>query len=81
MDQTIVSTALPTVIRELGNAGNLYAWVGSAYLLMAACVAPLVSSRASDGNLLAPGQSLLTVTAFIYSMESLAMCLAESPCS
>lgn len=39
LDQTIVATALPTLVRELGGA-SAYSWVGSAYLLMAACLAP-----------------------------------------
>ncbi|KAF7363558.1 putative transporter C3H1.06c [Mycena sanguinolenta] len=40
MDQTIVATALPTIVEELGG-GKLYSWVGSAYLLAAAALAPL----------------------------------------
>lgn len=44
LDQTIVSTALPTLVRELGGAGS-YGWVGSAYLLMAACECITCSRR------------------------------------
>ncbi|SJL00547.1 related to multidrug resistance proteins [Armillaria ostoyae] len=40
MDQTIVATALPTIVEELGD-GNNYSWVGSAYLLAAATLSPL----------------------------------------
>ncbi|KAJ6502423.1 major facilitator superfamily domain-containing protein [Mycena sanguinolenta] len=40
MDQTIVATALPTIVEELGG-GKLYSWVGSSYLLAAATLAPL----------------------------------------
>jgi len=40
LDQTIVSTALPTIIRDLGGSSG-YSWVGTAYLLMAACLTPL----------------------------------------
>lgn len=32
LDQTIVSTALPTIVRDIGGQSG-YAWVGSAYLL------------------------------------------------
>lgn len=39
LDQTIVAVALPRLVEEIGGA-NLYNWVGSAYLLMAACLAP-----------------------------------------
>jgi len=40
LDQTIVSTALPTIIRDLGGSSG-YSWVGTSYLLMAACLTPL----------------------------------------
>ncbi|KAF5343581.1 hypothetical protein D9758_012981 [Tetrapyrgos nigripes] len=40
MDQTIVATALPTIVSELGGGSN-YSWVGSAYLLAAATFSPL----------------------------------------
>ncbi|KAK0483776.1 MFS general substrate transporter [Armillaria novae-zelandiae] len=40
MDQTIVATALPTIVEDLGD-GNNYSWVGSAYLLAAATLSPL----------------------------------------
>ncbi|KAF7338188.1 MFS general substrate transporter [Mycena venus] len=40
MDQTIVATALPTIVEKLGG-GKLYSWVGSAYLLAAAALGPL----------------------------------------
>ncbi|KAJ7097805.1 MFS amino acid permease [Mycena belliarum] len=40
MDQTIVATALPTIVDKLGG-GSLYSWVGSSYLLAAATLSPL----------------------------------------
>ncbi|TFK30129.1 MFS general substrate transporter [Coprinopsis marcescibilis] len=40
LDQTIVATALPTIVGDLGG-GNLYSWVGSAYLLAGASLSPL----------------------------------------
>ncbi|KAK7467253.1 hypothetical protein VKT23_004310 [Stygiomarasmius scandens] len=40
MDQTIVATALPTIVGDLGG-GKDYSWVGSAYLLAAATLSPL----------------------------------------
>ncbi|KAG6370083.1 MFS general substrate transporter [Boletus reticuloceps] len=40
LDQTIVATALPTIVSHLGG-GNNYSWVGSAYLLGAAAFGPL----------------------------------------
>jgi len=40
LDQTIVATALPTIVAKLGGGQN-YSWVGSAYLLAAASLSPL----------------------------------------
>ncbi|KAF9265497.1 MFS general substrate transporter [Marasmius fiardii PR-910] len=40
IDQTIVATALPTIVSDLGG-GNNYSWVGSAYLLASASLSPL----------------------------------------
>ncbi|KAG8949458.1 hypothetical protein FRC04_008557 [Tulasnella sp. 424] len=40
LDQTIVGVALPTIVRDLGSSSG-YAWVGSAYLLVASALAPL----------------------------------------
>ncbi|KZO93352.1 MFS general substrate transporter [Calocera viscosa TUFC12733] len=45
LDQTIVSTALPTIVSELGGAAD-YEWIGTAYLLTATCVAPLYGKLA-----------------------------------
>ncbi|GJE95150.1 MFS general substrate transporter [Phanerochaete sordida] len=46
LDQTIVATALPTIVAKLGG-GSEYSWVGSAYLLAAAALGPLYG-KASD---------------------------------
>lgn len=40
VDQTIIATALPTIVSDLGGGRN-YSWVGSAYLLAAAALSPL----------------------------------------
>jgi MFS family permease len=40
LDQTIVSTALPTIVGELGGLGSL-SWVVTAYLLTSTIVVPL----------------------------------------
>jgi EmrB/QacA subfamily drug resistance transporter len=40
LDQTIVSTAMPTIIREL-NGLNLYAWVTTSYLLTSTVMVPI----------------------------------------
>ena len=40
LDQTIVSTALPTIVSDLGGLDHL-SWVVTAYLLTSTVVAPL----------------------------------------
>ncbi|KAL4068097.1 MFS general substrate transporter [Scleroderma citrinum] len=40
LDQTIVATALPTIVAQLGG-GNKYNWVGSAYMLAAGSFGPM----------------------------------------
>src|SRR5690242_12467382 len=40
LDQTIVATALPTVVRDLGGAAHL-SWVVTAYLLASTATTPL----------------------------------------
>ncbi|KAF8146473.1 major facilitator superfamily domain-containing protein [Mycena galopus ATCC 62051] len=39
LDQTIVATALPTIVAQLGG-GKDYSWVGSAYLIAGAALCP-----------------------------------------
>ncbi|MFC8532188.1 MDR family MFS transporter [Nocardia sp. NPDC057227] len=46
LDQTIVSTALPTIVADLGGAGHL-AWVVTAYLL-AEAVATVLAGKLGD---------------------------------
>ncbi|KAF7792981.1 hypothetical protein EIP86_004086 [Pleurotus ostreatoroseus] len=46
LDQTIVATALPTIVAKLGG-GKDYSWVGSAYLLAAASLGTIYG-KASD---------------------------------
>ncbi|OJT06143.1 hypothetical protein TRAPUB_3078 [Trametes pubescens] len=40
LDQTIVATALPTIVEKLGG-GKDYSWVGSAYLLATSALSPI----------------------------------------
>ncbi|KAG9314833.1 MFS general substrate transporter [Chiua virens] len=46
LDQTIVATALPTIVAELGG-GNNYGWVGSAYMLASASLGPLYAKASN----------------------------------
>ncbi|KDQ16127.1 hypothetical protein BOTBODRAFT_157399 [Botryobasidium botryosum FD-172 SS1] len=45
LDQTIVSTALPTIVNDLGGSSG-YSWIGTAYMLPSACLAPLYGKLA-----------------------------------
>uniref|UniRef100_UPI00031EF082 hypothetical protein n=1 Tax=Nocardia pneumoniae TaxID=228601 RepID=UPI00031EF082 len=45
LDQTIVSTALPTIVADLGGAGHM-AWVVTSYLLAEAVATALAGSSA-----------------------------------
>ena len=40
LDQTIVATALPTIVQDLGGGNNI-SWVGSAYMLASGALGPL----------------------------------------
>src|SRR6516165_6120910 len=46
LDQTIIATALPLIVRDLGDVANL-PWIATAYLLAATAVTPLYG-KASD---------------------------------
>ena len=47
LDQTIVSTALPTIVGDLGGISHL-SWVVTAYLLTAAIFAGMIAWVAGD---------------------------------
>lgn len=47
LDQTIVATALPTIVAKLGG-GKDYSWVGSAYLLAAASLGTIYGKAANQ---------------------------------
>lgn len=73
LDQTIIATALPTIGRDLGDAGKI-PWVVTAYLIAATAVTPLYG-KFSDihGRRFA---LMLAVSTFIVG--SLACALAEN---
>ncbi|CAO1617856.1 unnamed protein product [Sympodiomycopsis kandeliae] len=66
LDQTIVSTALPTIAADLDASASSYSWVASAYLLAATAVIPLYG-RLSD---LFGRKPLLFVAIFLFLLGS-----------
>src|SRR6201991_1083667 len=58
LDQTIVATALPTIVADLGGAGH-QSWVVTSYLLAPTIITVLVGARALQGI----GGGAITVTA------------------
>jgi EmrB/QacA subfamily drug resistance transporter len=47
LDQTVIGTALPTVVAEL-NGFDLYAWVGTSYLLTSVIAVPIFGKLGDD---------------------------------
>lgn len=68
LDQTIVATALPTIVEQL-QGGKNYSWVGSAYLLGAATLSPLYG-KLSDVT----GRKPLLFSVVLIFLVSSALC-------
>jgi len=73
LDQTIVSTALPTIVADVGGAGHL-SWVVSSYLL-ADTVATVLAGKFGD---LFGRKLVLQVSALVFVIASAACGLAHS---
>ena len=68
LDQTIVSTALPTIVRELGGLEHL-SWVVTAYLLAVTVVTPLYGKLGDQF-----GRKLVLQTALVLFLAGSALC-------
>src|SRR4051794_40170829 len=68
LDQTIVSTALPTIVGDLGGVNQL-SWVVTAYLLSSTVVGPLYGKL---GDLY--GRKLVLQTAIVIFLVGSALC-------
>lgn len=71
LDQTILSTALPSIARELGGSDRL-SWVFSAYLIASTVVIPLHGKLADRWGT----RPLLLVATALFALGSLACTLA-----
>jgi MFS family permease len=68
LDQTIVSTALPTIVGELGGLAHL-SWIVTGYLLAATIVTPLYGKL---GDLL--GRKIVLQSAILLFLAGSALC-------
>src|SRR6476660_9346542 len=68
LDQTIVSTALPTIVRDLGGLAHL-SWVVTAYLLALTVVTPLYGKL---GDLY--GRKIVLQGALVLFLAGSALC-------
>jgi len=68
LDQTIVSTALPTIVREIGGLSHL-SWIVTAYLLATTVVVPLYGKL---GDLF--GRRIVLQTAVVIFLIGSALC-------
>jgi EmrB/QacA subfamily drug resistance transporter len=68
LDQTVISTALPTVVAEL-NGFDLYAWVGTAYLLTSIITIP-VFGKLGDEH----GRKPFVMTAIVLFTTASMLC-------
>ncbi|MGY6257405.1 MDR family MFS transporter [Paraburkholderia caledonica] len=68
LDQTIVSTALPTIVGELGGLNNL-SWVVTAYLLSSTIVVPLYGKFGDQF-----GRKIVLQTAIVLFLVGSALC-------
>jgi MFS family permease len=68
LDQTIVATALPTIVADLGNVSKL-SWVVTAYLLASTVVGPLYGKL---GDLY--GRKVLLQSAIVIFLVGSALC-------
>jgi EmrB/QacA subfamily drug resistance transporter len=73
MEATVVATAMPTVISELGGI-RLYGWVGAAYLLASTVTVPLYGKLADRHG----RKPVLMLGIVLFLLGSLASALATS---
>ena len=73
LDQTVIGTALPTVVAEL-NSFDMYAWVGTSYLLTSIITVPIFGKLGDEH-----GRKPFVMSAIILFTTASALCgLAQS---
>ncbi len=73
LDQTVVGTALPTVVAELNGFG-LYAWVGTSYLLASVIVVPIFGKLGDEYG----RKPFVILAIIIFTLASMLCGMAQS---
>lgn len=73
LDQTIVSTALPTIVAEL-HGFDLYAWVGTAYLLTSIVTVPIFGKLGDEYG----RKPFVLVAIAVFTLASMLCGLSQS---
>lgn len=73
LDQTVVGTALPTVVAEL-NGFNLYAWVGTSYLLTSIVAVPIFGKLGDEYG----RKHFVIIAIIIFTLASMFCGIAQS---
>ena len=73
LDQTVIGTALPTVVAEL-NGFDLYAWVGTAYLLTSVITVPVFGKLGDEHS----RKPFVVAAIVLFTLASMLCGIAES---
>jgi EmrB/QacA subfamily drug resistance transporter len=73
LDQTVIGTALPTVVAEL-NGFDLYAWVGTSYLLTSVITIPIFGKLGDEHG----RKPFVVVAIIIFTLASMLCGMAQS---
>jgi EmrB/QacA subfamily drug resistance transporter len=73
LDQTVIGTALPTVVAEL-NGFELYAWVGTAYLLTSVIAVPIFGKLGDEYG----RKSFIIIAIVLFTLASMLCGMAQS---
>jgi EmrB/QacA subfamily drug resistance transporter len=73
LDQTVIGTALPTIVAEL-NGFNLYAWVGTAYLLTSVITVPIFGKLGDEHG----RKPFILVSIVLFTLASMLCGIAQS---
>ncbi|MES2180992.1 MAG: MFS transporter, partial [Pseudomonadota bacterium] len=73
LDQTVIGTALPTVVAEL-NGFELYAWVGTSYLLTSVIAVPIFGKLGDEYG----RKSFVIIAIVLFTVASMLCGMAQS---